>query len=269
MKKELLRIFGVSLVFCVCGNAFGESFSVRTCGTLVDALGERTCEEFDVHEIIGMTNYLEIIAYDAQGLKESMGYCDSAMPVWKTKPDNSTVVRVIGGNASGEMRGCSGCGASVAVKTVGGKLFLDVQGDTTPQVGRPVNVRPRLIDCPGDYAYWTRSSKMEGIDKDNQGVIRATLYFNDSWHICLWYELVDPAGRVVDKGCVCGEMKEDGIKNITSKVVVGTGAVTVDFCRARWFPKPSPTTKTRTLSLNIAFGKGNNLSSLTFFPTVR
>lgn len=64
-------------------DAIGESFSITNSVSVLDALGERTYEGLDVRELIGPTNYIEVVGYDKQGEAESAGYSGCATPHWK------------------------------------------------------------------------------------------------------------------------------------------------------------------------------------------
>lgn len=208
-------------------GAIGENFSITNGVSVLDALGERTYEELDVRELIGPTNYIEVVGYDKQGKAESAGYMKLSTPHWKEYMGvpKSRHVRLL---PLHKMRGQVGGG--VSLRTVSlffcgqRKTLVQIDGDDSPTNSFRCLTRR---DAIGDdmCVVGASQAELEGLDDNGGSIVRTTLYMQESGIIKLWYEILDRESVVVEKGCVSARTLEKGLCNVESKVVVGAGLV--------------------------------------------
>ena len=205
--------------------ALGDSFSITNRVSVLDALGERTYEELDVRELIGPTNYIEVVGYDKQGKAESAGYFKLSTPHWKecVGVPKSRNVRVLPLN---KMRGQVVGGVSLRTVSVafGGqrKTLVQIDGDDSPTNSfRCLGRR----DAVGDDMCVVGASQdvLMGLDENGGSIVRTTLYMQGADIVKLWYEILNHENAVVEKGCVSARMQEKGLGAADIRVVMGTG----------------------------------------------
>ena len=206
-------------------DAIGESFSITNSVSVLDALGERTYEGLDVRELIGPTNYIEVVGYDKQGEAESAGYSGCATPHWKEciGVPKSRRVCVL---PLHKMTGQAGGGANVHTVSLasGGqkKTFVQIDGNDSP--ANSVGCQTRRDAIGGEmYGVGASQAVLEGLDENSGSLVRTTLYTQGSDVVKLWYEILNRDNAAVEKGYVSAKMYEKGLCDADVKVVVGKG----------------------------------------------